>query len=116
MSIRGCLAVLVALGAAYALGAQGRNDPKMEPSPHTAALELVFKTQQARLREVDTENWWHDAKERAWVVRRPFHPGVIDSTHLFDVSYRIGGKEVASWMVDTRKGTVQTRDAKVKKL
>ncbi len=116
MSIRACLAVLVAMVAAYGLGAQGRNDPKMEPSPHTAALELVFKTQQTRLREVDTENWWHDAKERVWVVRRPFHPSVIDSTHLFDVSYRIAGKEAASWLVDTRKGTVQARDAKVKKL
>ena len=47
-----------------------------------------------------------DTKERTWSVRRPFYPGVYDSTHLFDVSYRIDGKEVAAWFVDTRTGKV----------
>ena len=37
--------------------------------------------------------------------------GLIDSTHLFDVSYRIDGKIVASWLVDTRAGTVQPETA-----
>jgi len=40
------------------------------------------------------------------VVKRPFHPGIIDSTHTFDVHYRIGEKEVAHWFVDTRKSKV----------
>jgi hypothetical protein len=56
---------------------------------------------------VDREDWWHDCKERSWVAKRPFHPGTIDSTHLFDVSYRIDGKEVARWSVDTRRGSVE---------
>ena len=114
MSLRSCLAVLIAMVAAYALGAQGRNE-KNETSPHTAALELVFKTQQKHIRSVD-EDCWHDVKERAWVVQRPFHPGAIDSTHLFDVRYRISGQEVASWLVDKRKGTVQLVNGKAKTL
>ena len=36
----------------------------------------------------------HDVKDRTWTVRRPFHPGIIDSTHMFNVGYRIDGKEV----------------------
>jgi hypothetical protein len=55
---------------------------------------------------VDSEDWWHDVEERTWFVQRPFSPGWIDSTHLFTVNYRIGGKQVAAWHVDTRGGTV----------
>jgi hypothetical protein len=79
----------------------------VESSPHAAALELIFRTQQARIREVDTEDWQLDVKERAWIVKRPFSPGTIDSTNWFTVSYRIDGQEVASWSVDTAKGHVQ---------
>ena len=83
--------------------------PKEEhgESPHAAALALVFATQQKTIAEVDAENWWHDVKERQWIVKRPFYPGTIDSTHLFAVSYRIDGKTVISWIVDTRKKTVE---------
>jgi hypothetical protein len=116
MRFRAILSILVALTAAYVLGAQGRIEPKVQPSPHAEAIQLVIKTQQGRLREVDQENWDHDVKERTWVVRRPFHPGVIDSTRTFNVSYRIDGKEVAAWLVDTAKGTVQSTEAKGKKL
>jgi hypothetical protein len=115
MKLRAVFAVLVAGLAAYALGAQGRNDPKVQTSPHADAIQLVLKTQQARIREVDRENWEHDVKERAWVVRRPFAPGIIDSTHMFNVSYRIDGKEVATWFVDTAKGAVQPEHFKPKK-
>ncbi len=108
------LAMLVVALAAYALGAQGR-DEKAEASPHAAALELVFKDQRAKTRQLDTGDWRHDTKERSWVVKRPFAPGVIDSTHMFDVQYRIEGKEVALWLVDTRKMTVQIRPEKDKK-
>jgi hypothetical protein len=116
MTFRAGLAVLVAVVLAYTLGAQGRNDGKVERSPHAAALELVFRTQQARIREVDGEDWWQDVKERQWVVKRPFAPGVIDSTHWFNVSYRIDGRDVATWCVDTAKGQVQLMDAKGKEL
>ncbi len=109
------IAFLVIALAAYALGAQGRNEPKVEPSPHAQAVELVLQTQQARIREVDRENWDHDVKERSWVVQRPFFPGIIDSTRMFNVSYRIAGKEAAAWQVDTKKRTVQPIDAKLKR-
>jgi hypothetical protein len=115
MKLRVLFAVLIAGLAAYALGAQGRNDPKVQTSPHADAIQLVFKTQQARIREVDRENWEHDVKDRAWVIRRPFAPGIIDSTHMFNVCYRIDGKEVATWFVDTAKGTVQPEHWKAKK-
>ena len=77
-----------------------------EKSPHAAALELVFATQAKRIRELDKGDWWLDTKERTWGVKRPFAPGTIDSTHLFVVTYRIDGKPVAAWNVDTRAGKV----------
>jgi hypothetical protein len=81
---------------------------KVERSPHVEALDLVFPKAAERIRVVDEEeDWWHDVKERAWVVQRPFSPGTIDSTHLFTVEYRIEGKRVAAWEVDTRAGTVR---------
>ena len=85
MSYRVSLAILCALLVGFAVGAQGQNDGKVEKSPHAEALEVVFKTQQARLREVK-ENGWHDTKERTWVVKRPFGPGIFFSTHWFDVT------------------------------
>jgi hypothetical protein len=88
---------------------------EIQTSPHADAIQLVIKTQQSRIREVDREDWEHDIKERTWTVRRPFGPGTIDSRHLFHVSYRIDGKEVAAWLVDAAKGTVQPEDEKAKK-
>jgi hypothetical protein len=96
---------LVASGPAPGSAAAARAR-KPERSPHVEALELVFQKAADRIRAVDRENWWHDVKERTWAVQRPFAPGSIDSTHLFDVNYRIGGKQVAAWQVDTRAGTV----------
>jgi hypothetical protein len=90
---------------AFAVGANVA--PKAERSPHVEALELVFKTQTEKIRAVDKDNWWHDCKERTWVARRPFHPGIFDSTHMFDVTYRIDGKDVARWSVDTRERSVK---------
>src|SRR5436189_5817436 len=109
------LAVLVIVFAAFAIGAQAQRGEKVQASPHAEALALVVKTQQARIREVDQENWEHDVKERTWGVRRPFHPGIIDSTRLFNVTYRIDGKEVAAWLVDTGTGNVQPMNGKAKK-
>jgi RNA polymerase sigma factor (sigma-70 family) len=85
----------------------GKAGRRPEQSPHATALELVFRKAADRIRAVDRENWWHDVEERTWVVQRPFAPGTIDSTHLFTVTYRISGKEVGAWQVDTRLGTVQ---------
>lgn len=79
---------------------------QVETSPHAAALELLFRRQGETIRHLDTENWWHDVKERSWSVRRPFYPGGIDSTHLFVVTYRIEGTEVGTWSVDTARGEV----------
>ncbi len=95
--------------------------PAPDKSPHAAALEIVVRTQIDVIRRaeapgrIDSEGdelWWHDTKERNWVVKRPFSPGVFDSTHLFDVTYRIDGKDVASWFVDTRKGAATLVEAK----
>ena len=101
------------LGASYLIASSSSSSSvadtparKPERSPHAEALELVFQKAADRIRAVDQENWWHDVKERAWAVQRPFAPGSIDSTHLFRVSYQIGGKQVAAWQVDTRAGTV----------
>lgn len=106
MSRNAWLMVVVAI-VAFIAGIQAQAAKEDTKSPHVAALELVFKTQEARIRAVDTGNWWHDAEERNWVVRRPFMPGVIDSTHWFEVSYRIKGKNVLSWPVKTSTGEVQ---------
>jgi hypothetical protein len=90
-------------------------DPKPSNSPHADALALVLRTQADAIRKVEAsepgdgkgdETWWLDTKERTWVVKRPFGPGVVDTTHEFQVTYRIDGKDVAWWSVDTRKGTV----------
>ena len=106
MSIRTTFALLVSGMIGFSLAAQQPGAAQVEKSPHAAALELVFQKEAARIRAVDKENWWHDTRERTWSVRRPFAPGTIDSTHLFDVTYRIEGKEVGSWLVDTRSGKI----------
>ena len=84
------------------------DEKKPEQSPHAEAIQLVMSTQQEIIRKVDTNNWWHDVKTREWKAKRPFHPGTIDSTHMFVVSYHIDGKKVRSWFVDTRKKQVQS--------
>jgi hypothetical protein len=111
MSIRTVFAILVSGLIGFSLAAQQPGAARVERSPHAAALELVFQKEADRIRQVDKEDWWHDTRERTWSVRRPFHPGVIDSTHWFDVTYRIDGKDVAAWVVDTRTGTVTVTPA-----
>jgi hypothetical protein len=77
-----------------------------EESPHAQALALVFQLQQAKIREIEREDWWLDTKVRQWEVKRPFAPGQIDTTHTFIVTYKIDGKQVFWWAVDTRSKTV----------
>jgi len=75
-----------------------------DTSPNSA-VQLVLRTQAAKIRAVDDPNgWWHDTKEREWSVQRPSEPGVLDTTHTFVVKYKINGTVVATWQVDTRKG------------
>lgn len=83
---------------------------KTEYSPHSTALSLIFSTQQNVIRSVDKENWWHDVEDRTWVVKRPFYPGLIDSTHMFSVLYLIHGKEVAKWNVNTETNQVNREE------
>lgn len=81
--------------------------PEAGKSPHSEALMLILTTQQETIRKVDQEDWWHDAKQREWTVKRLFPPGYSDSTHLFEASYRIDSTIVASWLVDTKKSTAE---------
>lgn len=106
----------VMLAGAVAIAADPKPDEKKAGSPHADALALVMRTQAEVIRDVEApeppdgkgdERWWHDVKERSWSVKRPAHPGVVDTTHQFFVVYQIDGKDVAGWMVDTRKGTVE---------
>jgi hypothetical protein len=106
--------LIAAVAAAAGLAVGANNGAKPDKSPHGDAVELVIRTQADEIRKLENptnDSWWHDTKERTWVVKRPFAPGVIDSTHLFDVTYRIDGKDVAKWSVDTRKGTATRADA-----
>lgn len=114
------LVAAAALAAGWAIGAADR---KPDKSPHAEALELILRTQADEIRKIEApgridgtgdELWWHDVKERTWVVKRPFGPGFIDSTHMFDVTYRIDGKDSGFWGVDTRKGTVTRVEAEKK--
>ena len=98
-----CILTGLAIGIAIAKS----SGKESETSPHAAALQLVIQTQADRIRAVDPGDWWTDVKEREWVVKRPFGPGDIDSTHWFNVTYRIDGHDVASWFVDTRSGKVE---------
>lgn len=98
--------------------------PAVEMSPHAEALQLVFTKESKRIRDVDLafaksaepmreigqDHWWHDVRKREWTADRLFHPGIVDTTHLLSVVYRIDGKVVASWSVDTRAGTVKSKD------
>lgn len=117
---RAVIVAVIATVFGLASGTAGPKPKKPDGSPHADALALVLRTQADEIRKVEAprqvngtedELWWHDTKERTWAVRRPFAPGVIDSTHLFDVTYRIDGKEVARWLVDTRKGTARRAEA-----
>ena len=86
-------------------------------SPHGQALSLVLATQQKAIRELEKragslrmmgsdESWWFDTKPRTWSVARPFAPGTIDSTHMFEVRYSIDGNEAGAWSVDTHSQKV----------
>ena len=76
-------------------------------SPHAAAIRLVMTSRSNEIEKLDqSSEWWHDTKERVWSVKRPFGPGIIDSTHYFQVNYSIDGRVVGTWSVNTRTGQV----------
>jgi hypothetical protein len=77
-----------------------------EGSPHIGALRLVFQTQGEVIDRVDEGEWWLDTDVRNWIVRRVFGPGIMDTRHDFYVVYRIGGRDVASWSVNTARKAV----------
>ena len=76
-------------------------------SPHAEAISLVMQTQKETIMAVDKEQWWFHTKARAWTATRPFAPGILDSTHLFQVEYKIDGIVAAKWLVETERKTVQ---------
>jgi hypothetical protein len=72
-------------------------------SPHAQAIGLVMRTRADEIRQLDNaQRWWHDTQDRSWSAKRPVGPGVVDSTHYFEVNYAIDGKIVGSWSVNTR--------------
>ena len=78
-----------------------------EESPHAEAIRLVMQHRADEVSKTDeADQWWHDTEERTWSAKRPFGPGVVDSTHLFIVTYAIDGHIVGTWRVDTRTGEV----------
>ena len=86
-------------------------------SPHAEALRLVLQRCGDEINALDAAiagpaqpgdaAWWFDTKWRDLSVKRPFGPGIFDSTHWFVVEYRVDGKVVASWSIDTRAGEVR---------
>ncbi len=103
------LTFIISLSSLYVFGQE-----KPVESPHSQALMHVLTTQQDIIRKIDENNlkgdvndWWHDVEERRWIVKRPFYPGLVDSTHMFSVDYIINEKTVAQWSVDINYNTVE---------
>ncbi len=84
-------------------------------SPHARAIELVIGTLGEGIAALDeSSEWMSDTKERSWSARRPFAPGSFDSTHLFEVTYRIDGQVVGMWKVNTQNGTIAKAGTSIK--
>lgn len=100
--LAGVLLVVLLLGVAVA-----DVPAPLEESPHAEAIRLVMRIRAHEVQALDQAGeWWHDTTERAWTARRPIAPGIMDSTHYFEVAYRIDGKLVGRWSVNTRSGVV----------
>ncbi len=85
-------------------------------SPHGEALLLVLHTMNNEIQQAEGQlalhgAWWHDTDTRTWTVKRPFGPGLIDSTHWFHITYLVDGREAGSWIVDTDNGSVQSSES-----
>ena len=102
---------ILLLLALTAISSISRAGDAPDESPHAAAIRLVMTSRSAEVRKLDqSPDWWHDTKERAWSAKRPFGPGIVDSTHYFQVSYFIDGQVVGIWSVNTRTGQVAGPD------
>lgn len=75
--------------------------------PPLDAIRLVVEQDLQSLKQMDTGDWSMDTKRREWSVQRPAPPGVLDTTKLFNVVYRVDGKALACWFVDTGAKTVK---------
>lgn len=90
---------------------QAQKESKQQLSPHSVALMLVLEQKKDEIAKLDNEKLGNednmlDIKERSWIVIRPFSPGIVDSTHMFIVTYRIDNHVIKSWNVDIRDRTV----------
>lgn len=98
------LALLIASANGPCLAA---NPAVSSESPHAQAIRLVMDKRTDQINQLeDEEGRWHDTNERTWSAKRPITPGVIDSTHYFEVTYTIDGHVVGRWFVNTRTGQV----------
>ena len=78
-----------------------------ERSPQGEAISLVTKQAVADIRKAYSADWWTDTDVHEWSARRVWSPGYLDSTHDFFVCYSVNGVARASWLVNTKSGTVQ---------
>ena len=104
------LAIISLVG--YLIAPFAQAETPAEQSPHAQAINLVMQTQSDAIRKADPENWWHDTKQREWMAKRTISPGIIDSTHLFEVTYSIDGSIAASWLVDIGAKSIQAKTGK----
>lgn len=107
-SKRRLISYCLGLCGSFVLAASFAVEP--ERNPVIEAINLVATTHQAEIESADKGDWSLDTLRREWIVQRPFAPGVIDSTQLFDVTYKIDGKQVMSWEVDLRNKKVKKRE------
>lgn len=80
---------------------------EIEENPFVEAINLVATTQRSTIRSIDKGDWLTDSAKREWIVQRPFGPGIIDSTHLLQVTYVVDGKQLAAWLVDLKSKKAQ---------
>jgi len=78
--------------------------PVAGPTP-ARALRLVLETQAMEIATIDEAHGvnQHDIKRHEWSVKRPAHPGMMDTTHIYYVTYSIDGAEAETWFVDLRQ-------------
>ena len=72
--------------------------------PHAMAIALVVAQRSDEIAALDRKlgdgSPWLDTHGRSWEATRPAAPGILDTTHAFEVVYRIDGVAVGRWAVD----------------
>lgn len=99
----------IALASAISFAAGTIFHSRPNDSPHANALAFLLSKDIATISKIEKDHdaWWFDTKPRQWIVKRPFAPGIIDTTHSFEVVYSIEGNEVANWSVDTDRQEIK---------